>query len=46
MSTSSPDDLEFNRLVLEELTSKWTLLVLDSLCSGPMRFNALRKAQK
>ena len=44
MSSSSPGDLEINRLVLEELTSKWTLLILNSLCDGPMRFNALRRA--
>lgn len=29
---------------LEEITTKWTLLVLDSLCGGPMRFNAIRRA--
>ncbi|GGE06218.1 HxlR family transcriptional regulator [Aureimonas endophytica] len=46
MSTSSPEDLELNRAVLEEITSKWTLLVLNALCSGPMRFNALRRANK
>ncbi|MBB3948845.1 winged helix-turn-helix transcriptional regulator [Aureimonas jatrophae] len=45
MSTS-PDELELNRLVLEEITSKWTLLVLNALCGGPMRFNALRRANK
>jgi len=44
MSTLAPEDLELNRLVLEEITSKWTLLVLGALCSGPMRFNALRRA--
>lgn len=44
MSTTSLEDLELNRLVLEEITSKWTLLVLNSLCEGPLRFNALRRA--
>jgi DNA-binding HxlR family transcriptional regulator len=44
MATSSPQDIELNRLVLEEITSKWSLLVLGCLCSGPMRFNALRRA--
>lgn len=24
--------------------SKWTLLVLNELCTGPMRFNALRRS--
>lgn len=46
MSASSHEDLELNRLVLEEITSKWSLLVLDCLCSGPMRFNALRRANE
>jgi|GEM_PF-704646 len=46
MSTSSSEELELNRLVLEEITSEWTLLVLDALCDGPMRFNALRRANK
>jgi DNA-binding HxlR family transcriptional regulator len=46
MASSSPDELELNRVILEHITSKWTLLVLASLCDGPMRFNALRRAQK
>ena len=46
MAASSPDDLELNRIILEQITTKWTLLVLASLCDGPMRFNALRRAQK
>ena len=44
MSTSSPEDLELNRQILEEITTKWSLLVLGCLCNGPMRFNALRRA--
>lgn len=44
MSSSSPQQLESSRLILEELMSKWTLLVLNELCGGPMRFNALRRA--
>jgi DNA-binding HxlR family transcriptional regulator len=36
--------LEINRLVLEEITTKWSLPVLACLCAGPMRFNALRRA--
>ncbi len=46
MSTSSQEALELNRLVLEEITSKWSLLILGHLCSGPMRFNALRRANE
>lgn len=44
MPVASPEDLEHIRLVLEEVTSKWTLLVLDVLCRGPARFNALKRA--
>jgi DNA-binding HxlR family transcriptional regulator len=46
MTASSHEALELNRLVLEEITSKWSLLVLDCLCSGPMRFNALKRANE
>jgi DNA-binding HxlR family transcriptional regulator len=44
MPAESPEDLEHIRLVLEQLTSKWTLLVLNVLCRGPARFNALKRA--
>lgn len=44
MSSSTPQQLESSRVILEELTSKWTLLVLNELCLGPVRFNALRRA--
>ncbi|MCQ8239758.1 winged helix-turn-helix transcriptional regulator [Rhizosaccharibacter radicis] len=44
MASSSVEELELNRTLLEQITSKWTLLVLASLCAGPMRFNALRRA--
>lgn len=44
MSELSQEGFELNRLVLEEITSKWSLLVLGCLCSGPMRFNALKRA--
>lgn len=44
MAASDQEALELNRLVLEEITSKWSLLVLGHLCAGPMRFNALRRA--
>lgn len=46
MASSAPESLELNRLVLEELTGRWTLLTLDALCVGPMRFNALRRTQR
>ena len=44
MPTATSDELEANRTLLEQITSKWTLLLLASLCGGPMRFNALRRA--
>ena len=43
MAASSPKDIELNRRILDEITSKWTLLVVNCLCDGPMRFNALRR---
>ena len=44
MTKPPQEDLELNRLVLEEITTKWSLLILGNLCGGPMRFNALRRA--
>ena len=44
MATSSAEDLELGRLVLEQITSKWTLLILSALCHQPLRFNGLRRA--
>ena len=46
MSGSSVENLEHNRKFLEEISGKWTLLVLDALCDGPMRFNALKRANE
>lgn len=44
VTAPSVESLERNRFVLEEITSRWTLLVLHALCDGPMRFNAMRRA--
>lgn len=44
MSAKKTDDLELIRSVMEELTAKWALLVLNALCDGPARFNALKRA--
>lgn len=44
MADFTQEDLELNRVVLEEITTKWSLLVLGHLCGGAMRFNALRRA--
>lgn len=46
MPLMTAEELELNRVVLEELTTKWTWLVLGHLCHGPMRFNALRRANE
>lgn len=43
MSLTPIERLEQNRLILEDVTSKWTLLVLHALCDGPLRFNAIRR---
>ena len=44
MPVQSVDDLEHIRAVLEELTGKWSLLVMNTLCDGPARFNAIKRA--
>lgn len=44
MTPPTVETLERNRFVLEDVTSRWTLLVLHALCDGPLRFNALRRA--
>ncbi|MGP4806373.1 winged helix-turn-helix transcriptional regulator [Agrobacterium cavarae] len=46
MADFTQEDLELNRVVLEEITTKWSLLVLGHLCGGAMRFNALRRANE
>lgn len=46
MSAFTQEDLELNRAVLEEITTKWSLQVLGHLCGGAMRFNALRRANE
>ena len=44
MTAKSVEELDLIRSVLEELTTKWALLVLNVLCGGPCRFNALKRA--
>lgn len=36
--------LASDRLLLDEIASKWSILVLGALCDGPLRFNQLRRA--
>ncbi|MEO7100138.1 MAG: helix-turn-helix domain-containing protein [Luteolibacter sp.] len=31
------------RMILDQLADKWSILILGALCSGPMRFNALKR---
>jgi DNA-binding HxlR family transcriptional regulator len=35
--------LASDRLLLDEIASKWSILVLGALCDGPLRFNQLRR---
>jgi DNA-binding HxlR family transcriptional regulator len=35
--------LALDRLLLDEIASKWSILVLGALCDGPLRFNQLRR---
>lgn len=46
MPMQSLEDLEHIRSVLDELTGRWSLLVLNALCEGPARFNALKRLNK
>lgn len=43
-TTPLGQDLAADRLLLDEISSKWTILVLGALCDGPLRFNELRRA--
>jgi DNA-binding HxlR family transcriptional regulator len=35
--------LASDRLLLDEIASKWSILVLGALCHGPLRFNQLKR---
>lgn len=35
-----------SRLLLDQLADKWSILILGALCSGPLRFNALKRRLK
>ncbi len=46
MPSCSPDDYDANcpqRLLLDQLTEKWSMLVLIALDGGPQRFNAVKR---
>ncbi|MBB3948654.1 DNA-binding HxlR family transcriptional regulator [Rhizobium skierniewicense] len=32
-----------SRLILDQIADKWSILIVAELCSGPMRFNALKR---
>ena len=32
-----------SRLILDQIADKWSVLILASLCSGPLRFNAIKR---
>ena len=32
-----------SRLLLDQVADKWSILILSTLCAGPLRFNALRR---
>ncbi|MBX4863939.1 helix-turn-helix transcriptional regulator [Rhizobium sophorae] len=40
---SANENLVEDRLLLDEIASKWTILVLGALCDGPLRFNELKR---
>lgn len=44
MPSEKPEHLEQIQFVFELLATKWTLPVLNELCRGPARFNALMRA--
>lgn len=39
---SQPDD-PFVRLILEQISDKWSILIIGALCRGPLRFNSLKR---
>lgn len=32
-----------SRLILEQISDKWSVLIIGALCGGPLRFNALKR---
>ena len=32
-----------SRLLIDQMADKWSMLILASLCGGPLRFNAIRR---
>lgn len=42
-STGGPASDTPSRLLLDQVADRWSVQVLDALCQGPLRFNALRR---
>ncbi|QEW20445.1 putative HTH-type transcriptional regulator YtcD [Marinibacterium anthonyi] len=40
-ATDRPHDS--NRLLLDQIADKWSILILSQVCQGPLRFNALKR---
>lgn len=38
-----PIDERLIRVLLDQLTDKWSILILTALCPGPMRFNEIKR---
>jgi len=37
------EDQKTSRLLLDQITDKWTILILTVLCKGPLRFNKIKR---
>ncbi|AZS19167.1 helix-turn-helix domain-containing protein [Caulobacter sp. FWC26] len=33
-----------NRLLLDQIADKWSILILSQVCQGPLRFNSLKRS--
>lgn len=50
LDDTTPARIEYSQIatehreLLDQVLDKWSLLVLDTLCEGPRRFNELRRA--
>jgi DNA-binding HxlR family transcriptional regulator len=42
MPQSEPSDSS-NRLLLDQIADKWSILILTALCAGPLRFNEIKR---
>ena len=42
-SPGAPEADRSNRLLLDQITDKWSILILAALCKKPLRFNEIRR---